>query len=101
MPSTEFPSLLVNCSNGFVRENQSWILSRLLRDHELKHNLDSRREEEGGRGESIRIDIFNLGLASYPHRDFRVVARLGNHFSSTHYLMRTVNCIRSLGYKWQ
>ena len=70
MPSTDCPSLLVNCSNGFVRENRSWILGRLLRDHELKCAIDSRDEDQGGKGESIRIDIFSLGPISFPHRDF-------------------------------
>ncbi|KAL8831330.1 MAG: hypothetical protein Q9191_000917 [Dirinaria sp. TL-2023a] len=70
MPSTDCPSLLVNCSNGFVRENRSWILGRLLRDHELKCAIDSRGKDQGGKGESIRIDIFSLGPVSFPDRDF-------------------------------
>ena len=70
MPSTDCPSFLVNCSNGFVRQNRSWILGRLLRDHELEYDVDSRDEDEGGRGESIRVDIFNLGPVSTPDRDF-------------------------------
>lgn len=61
MPGSDCPSVLVNCSNGFVRENRSWVLGRLLRDHEIRHNLDPRLKEEGGRAESLRIDIFQLG----------------------------------------
>lgn len=64
MPSAEFQSILVNCSNAFARENQSWVLGRLLRDHEANFEVDPRPVEEGGRAESIRIDIFNLEPAS-------------------------------------
>ncbi|KAM0438579.1 hypothetical protein ACHAPT_001331 [Fusarium lateritium] len=64
MPSSDCPSLLVNCSNGFVRENRSWVLGRLLRDHEIRHGVDPRSPEEGGRAESIRIDIYHLDAVS-------------------------------------
>ncbi|KAI1479021.1 hypothetical protein F4774DRAFT_141496 [Daldinia eschscholtzii] len=70
MPTSDCPSLLVTCSNGFVRENQSWILGRLLRDHEIKYAVDPRPEDEGGRAESIRIDIFNLLPVTRPTYDF-------------------------------
>ncbi|KAI4867289.1 hypothetical protein F4820DRAFT_457114 [Hypoxylon rubiginosum] len=70
MPTSDCPSVLVNCSNGFVRENQSWVLGRLLRDHEIRYDIDPRSKEEGGRAESIRIDIFNLLPVSSPGRDF-------------------------------
>ncbi|KAI4267790.1 MAG: hypothetical protein L6R38_008093 [Xanthoria sp. 2 TBL-2021] len=69
MPLVERPSLLVSCSNGFVRDNQSWILSRLLRDHELRHEINSQGEGMGGKEESIRIDIFSLGPAAGPDCD--------------------------------
>ncbi|RMJ14405.1 hypothetical protein CDV36_005925 [Fusarium kuroshium] len=64
MPSSDFPSLLVNCSNGFVRENDSWVLGRLLRDHEIRHSVDPRSQEQGGRAESLRIDIYHLEAVS-------------------------------------
>ncbi|KAI1407755.1 hypothetical protein F5Y13DRAFT_205672 [Hypoxylon sp. FL1857] len=70
MPASDCPSFLVNCSNGFVRENKSWILGRLLRDHEIRCEVDPRPLDEGGRAESIRIDIFNLLPASHPTCDF-------------------------------
>lgn len=70
MPTSDCPSFLVTCSNGFVRENQSWILGRLLRDHEIKYAVDPRPEDEGGRAESIRIDVFNLLPVSRPTCDF-------------------------------
>ncbi|KAK5263125.1 hypothetical protein LTR96_011448 [Exophiala xenobiotica] len=70
MPAAEFPSILVNCSNAFTRENQSWILGRLLRDHEINFEVDPRPLEEGGRSESLRIDIFNLGIPSTVDVDF-------------------------------
>lgn len=70
MPTNDSPSVTVNCSNGFVRETRSWVLGRLLRDHEIRSEIDVREVEEGGRAESVRIDIFNLGPASTPHCDF-------------------------------
>lgn len=69
MPTSEFPSLVVNCANAFVRENRSWSLSRILRDHEARFEIDQRPLEDGGRAESMRIDIFNLGPPSGPSLD--------------------------------
>ncbi|KAI0122179.1 hypothetical protein F4814DRAFT_201524 [Daldinia grandis] len=69
MPTSDCPSFLVTCSNGFVRENRSWVLGRLLRDHEIKYPVDPRSEDEGGRAESIRIDVFNLLPVSHPTCD--------------------------------
>ncbi|KAI0137999.1 hypothetical protein F4776DRAFT_70092 [Hypoxylon sp. NC0597] len=66
MPTSDCPSLLLNCSNGFIRINQSWVLGRLLRDHEIRYNVDPRSKDEGGRAESIRIGIFNLLPVSRP-----------------------------------
>ena len=54
MPSPEGEAIVINCANTFVRSNKSWILERLLRDHEIRHRVD-------GRGISLRIDIFELG----------------------------------------
>ncbi|KAJ2995312.1 hypothetical protein NUW58_g1309 [Xylaria curta] len=69
MPPSDLRSIVVNCSNGFVRENHSWVLGRLLRDHEMRHHVDPRSTGEGGRAESIRIDIFHLGSRSSPSCD--------------------------------
>lgn len=70
MPVPDYPSVVVNCSNGFVREAQSWVLGRLLRDHEARFEVDTREPSDGGRGESIRIDIFTLGSTTAgPTRD--------------------------------
>lgn len=70
MPTSEFPSLLVNCANAFARETRSWLLSRILRDHEARFGLDHRPLEDGGRAESMRIDIFYLGQPSGPSLDY-------------------------------
>ncbi|EXM15006.1 hypothetical protein FoTM2_013251 [Fusarium oxysporum f. sp. vasinfectum] len=69
MPAAEYSSIVVNCSNGFARETRSWVLSRILRDHEMKFEVDSRSKEEGGRAESLRVDIFTLGPAKGPTFD--------------------------------
>ncbi|KAI1762824.1 hypothetical protein GGR53DRAFT_400198 [Hypoxylon sp. FL1150] len=70
MPASDCPSILLNCSNAFARQNKSWVLGRLLRDHEIRYEVGTRSREEGGRAESIRIDIFNLLPVSSPSRDF-------------------------------
>ncbi|KAI0542602.1 hypothetical protein GGR58DRAFT_255215 [Xylaria digitata] len=53
MPAVERPALVINCANSFSRDNQSWLLERLLRDQEVKH-------EHENAGASLRIDIFEL-----------------------------------------
>lgn len=60
MPACDHPSVLVNCATGFARENRSWALGRLLRDHEIRYGVDPRSVEQGGGAESLRIDIFEL-----------------------------------------
>ncbi|KAI0838238.1 hypothetical protein F5Y06DRAFT_287346 [Hypoxylon sp. FL0890] len=58
MPASDCPSLLV------------LGLGRLLRDHEIRCDVDPRPLDEGGRAESIRIDVFNLLPVSRPASDF-------------------------------
>ncbi|KAI0865612.1 hypothetical protein F4860DRAFT_258739 [Xylaria cubensis] len=70
MPPSDYSSLVVNCSNGFARETKSWVLGRLLRDHETRCPVDTRPVEDGGRAESLRIDIFHLKPPKGPDRDF-------------------------------
>jgi hypothetical protein len=53
MPAPDCPSIVVNCANAFIKPNMSWILGRILRDHEIKYELDPSKV-------SIRIDIFEL-----------------------------------------
>jgi hypothetical protein len=77
MPSADFPAIVVNCANAFPRENRSWALARLLQDHETKHEVDTTHPPHGQlpstsrkcRAESIRIDIFELGVPSKPSLD--------------------------------
>ncbi|RBR18751.1 uncharacterized protein FIESC28_05892 [Fusarium coffeatum] len=69
MPTTDCPSILVNSSNGFTRDNRSWVLGRILRDHEIHHMVDPRPISEGGRAESIRIDVFHLNPVKSPTCD--------------------------------
>jgi hypothetical protein len=47
----DVPSIVVNCDNAYTRENHSWLLGRILRDHEASHRVDWRKV-------SLRIDIF-------------------------------------------
>jgi len=78
MPLSDCPAIVVNCANGSPRVNQSWVLGRLLRDYETHHEVDATILPNGhfpsssptGRAESIRIDIFELGVPSKPSLDF-------------------------------
>jgi hypothetical protein len=77
MPTSDGASIVINCSNAFTRTNRSWILNRLLRDHETNHAVNSSSSYgsilsstlSNGPAESIRIDIFELGLPSEPSLD--------------------------------
>ncbi|KAF1845530.1 uncharacterized protein K460DRAFT_376942 [Cucurbitaria berberidis CBS 394.84] len=63
LPAPERSSIVINCANAFQRENKSWVLERLLRDHELSTSIDRTTD-------SIRIDIFELGPLQKVKTDF-------------------------------
>lgn len=69
MPACDHPCVVINCSTGFARENRSWALGRLLRDHEIRYEVDPRPLEDGGRAESLRVDVFELLPVALPARD--------------------------------
>ncbi|THY28969.1 hypothetical protein D6D01_03705 [Aureobasidium pullulans] len=62
LAAVEKSAIIVNCANGFQRNNNSWILERLLRDHEACNPVDSAHI-------SLRIDIFELGPLQKPVPD--------------------------------
>ena len=62
MPSPEKSAIVVNCANAFQRDNASWVLERLLRDHEIRNPVDSSST-------SLRIDIFDLEPLRRPAAD--------------------------------
>jgi hypothetical protein len=53
LPPPDYPAKVFNLKNGYVRENRSWVIGRLLRDNETrlgkKHPLG---------GDSLRISVF-------------------------------------------
>jgi hypothetical protein len=49
--SPDCPSIVINCSNAYVRTNNSWMLGRILRDYEAENPAHWSKY-------SIRIDIF-------------------------------------------
>ncbi|OTB01309.1 hypothetical protein M426DRAFT_266400 [Hypoxylon sp. CI-4A] len=82
----DYTSIVVNCDNGYSRINNSWLLGRILRDHELAVEAnpgpevaqlnDVKSEEISGFSErskpvhiSLRIDIFDLEGESRPSID--------------------------------
>ena len=65
LPEPDCKLLVVNCSNAYVRENRSWALGRILRDHEATHEVDKEK------GVAMRIDIFDaLGVHYRPDIDY-------------------------------
>jgi len=62
MPAPESEAFVINCANTFQRTNKSWVLERLLRDHEIIYRKNERNL-------SLRIDIFELGALRQPKRD--------------------------------
>ena len=70
-------SVVINCDNGYTRKNRSWLLERVIRDHELRVQdgpgdeaaklRDPTNKQAAGLSAtgpavpvSMRIDIFNL-----------------------------------------
>jgi hypothetical protein len=70
-------SIVINCDNGYTRVNRSWLLGRIIRDHELNVDAnpgpeaaklnDAQNKERAGLATndapprvSLRIDIFDL-----------------------------------------
>ena len=64
------PSLVINCDNGYTRINHSWVLGRILRDHESRNPP---MQSSDGKNYSIRIDIFNVtsGPRETPELDWQ------------------------------
>ncbi|KAI0773071.1 hypothetical protein BD413DRAFT_472922 [Trametes elegans] len=64
MPQPDFTTYVVNAKTGYVRENASWVLGRLLRDHE-------KRTFKGG---SLTVAFYHTaperGHAGVPGRDW-------------------------------
>jgi hypothetical protein len=52
LPQPDFPVKVFNLSSGYVRQNQNWVIGRIMRDHETWINTKSRWDQ------GIRISIF-------------------------------------------
>ena len=89
MPSEpDCPSIVINCSTGYGRTNRSWLLGRILRDHELavEKNPGSEYADLATTGKmiSLRIDIFEIQEDWQPQIDrvwvlgwLTIIAQLG------------------------
>ncbi|KAL7894296.1 hypothetical protein HDV63DRAFT_160296 [Trichoderma sp. SZMC 28014] len=74
MPSEpDCPSRVINCTSGYGRINRSWVLGRILRDHELTVEDNSGPEyanlEATQKRASLRIDIFEIQECEKPQID--------------------------------
>lgn len=74
MPSEpDCPSRVINCSSGYGRINRSWVLGRILRDHELAVEENPGPEyanlDATGKTMSLRIDIFQIQDNEKPQID--------------------------------
>jgi hypothetical protein len=63
LPAPERSAMVINCANAYQRDNKSWVLERLLRDHELAVPINNKTD-------SLRIDIFELGPLRKVRTDF-------------------------------
>lgn len=73
LPSVRRSALVMNCANLVSRDNQSWVLERLLRHQELQHRMNKTDA-------LMLISIFELGPFSEgekPHLVCDVVWRTG------------------------
>jgi hypothetical protein len=46
-PEAEIPIKVINCDTGYDRDNQSWVLSRLLRDREERRTTELDLPKDG------------------------------------------------------
>ena len=74
MPSVpDCSSIVINCSTGYSRTNRSWLLGRILRDHELavEDNPGPEYADLAATGKmiSLRIDIFEVQENRKPEID--------------------------------
>ncbi|CAG8953954.1 hypothetical protein HYFRA_00010915 [Hymenoscyphus fraxineus] len=66
MPDPDWPVLVVNCRNSYTRTNDSWVLGRLLRDHEARLDTIERHDAASRRREvSLRVDVYQLFRAVF------------------------------------
>ena len=75
MPSQpDNPSKVINCDTGYARINRSWLLGRLLRDHEMNVEKDPGTEHKAivasERWTSLRIDVFDVEDSGKPKIDW-------------------------------
>ncbi|KAK6542409.1 hypothetical protein TWF694_006364 [Orbilia ellipsospora] len=75
MPDPDTPIIVVNTANGYVRDNNSWVLGRFLRDYEieLERKLPSLwpdpapvNSDGKARNVSLRIDILEVSSSIDP-----------------------------------
>ena len=52
--------------SGNVRNNKSWIIGRLLRDHEHRSSDLVHREDRGGNHEALRVSVFQVAKTPAP-----------------------------------
>jgi hypothetical protein len=62
MPDPDTSILVLNCDNGYLRNNNSWVLGRLIRDHEASVDVAAasapRDASRNPRNVSLKIDVF-------------------------------------------
>ncbi|KAL3417494.1 hypothetical protein PVAG01_10504 [Phlyctema vagabunda] len=66
LPPPDYPAKVYNLKSGYARENQNWVIGRILRDNEIVQSRDHPL-----RGRAIRISIYE----AQSRKDSRLVAR--------------------------
>lgn len=58
MPEPDYPAVLIGCKSGHQRNNRSWIIGRLLRDHVNSQDEALERSDGTRNHEALRIMVF-------------------------------------------
>ncbi|KAK8030261.1 hypothetical protein PG993_011552 [Apiospora rasikravindrae] len=67
MPRPDYDVLVVGAKSGHVRTNRSWVLGRLLHDHEERQGKSARPLIKGDPGyEALRVSVFQVDNKKKP-----------------------------------
>jgi hypothetical protein len=67
IPDADFAAILIPAKSGHVRNNRSWIIGRLLRDHEHRAaKILQRSDQASEKHEALRVTVFELVKGRQP-----------------------------------
>jgi len=67
VPDADFAATVIGAKSGNHRNNKSWIIGRLLRDHEHRSSQIKHRDDKAyGAHEALRITVFEVAKSPKP-----------------------------------